>query len=489
MSEKSEFPLSCDILVFGGTGDLALHKLLPALYHLHRENRLPADTRILALARSARTPEQFLALAERHCRAQVARAEFDAADWQSFAARLDYLAMDASQSADFGRLRQRLKHSAERVLVHYLATAPDLFAPIAQHLKLAGLAGPQARIVLEKPLGHSLESAQAINQAIGAVFDESRVFRIDHYLGKETVQNLLALRFANTLFEPLWRSAYIDHVQISVNETLGVENRGAYYDHAGAMRDMVQNHLLQLLCLLTMEVPVHFDAESVRDEKLKILHALRPIAGQDVQDRTVRGQYGAGHIGGQEVPAYWFEKQVDNDSDTETFVALRADIDNWRWSGVPFYLRTGKRMAKKRSEIVIQFKPVPHDLIGDGTGPANRLWIRLQPEERISLQLMAKTPGRGMQLEPVELDLNLAQASRGKRRWDAYERLLLDVIEGDSTLFMRRDEVEAAWRWIDPILDGWQEHYQRPRSYPAGSDGPEQAQMLLELQGREWLDP
>ena len=302
MSETSAFPLSCDILVFGGTGDLALHKLLPALYHLHREERLPADTRILALARSQRSQEAYLALAERHCRAQVARADFSVADWQSFATRLDYLAMDASQSADFSRLRQRLKFGHERVLVHYLATAPDLFAPIAQNLKVAGLAGPNTRIVLEKPLGHSLESARAINQAIGQVFDESRVFRIDHYLGKETVQNLLALRFANTLFEPLWRSAYVDHVQISVNETLGVENRGAYYDHAGAMRDMVQNHLLQLLCLVAMEVPVHFDAESVRDEKLKILQALRPIGGLDVQDRTVRGQYGAGRIGGQEVP-------------------------------------------------------------------------------------------------------------------------------------------------------------------------------------------
>ncbi|GLU36347.1 glucose-6-phosphate 1-dehydrogenase [Pseudomonas sp. NBRC 100443] len=489
MSETSAFPLSCDILVFGGTGDLALHKLLPALYHLHREERLPADTRILALARSQRSQEAYLALAERHCRAQVARADFSVADWQSFATRLDYLAMDASQSADFSRLRQRLKFGHERVLVHYLATAPDLFAPIAQNLKVAGLAGPNTRIVLEKPLGHSLESARAINQAIGQVFDESRVFRIDHYLGKETVQNLLALRFANTLFEPLWRSAYVDHVQISVNETLGVENRGAYYDHAGAMRDMVQNHLLQLLCLVAMEVPVHFDAESVRDEKLKILQALRPIGGLDVQDRTVRGQYGAGRIGGQEVPAYWFEKNVDNDSDTETFVALRAEIDNWRWAGVPFYLRTGKRMAKKCSEIVIQFKPVPHALIGDGSGPANRLWIRLQPEERISLQLMTKTPGKGMRLEPAELDLNLAQtASPGKRRWDAYERLLLDVIQGDSTLFMRRDEVEAAWRWIDPIIAGWQEHYQRPRPYPAGSNGPEQAQMLLELQGRRWLE-
>ncbi|AGI26806.1 glucose-6-phosphate 1-dehydrogenase [Pseudomonas sp. ATCC 13867] len=485
---SASLPSSCDILVFGGSGDLALHKLLPALYHLHRENRLPADTRIFALARGNRDNASYLALAERNCRAQVARNDFSTEAWRSFAQRLEYLSIDASQSADFGRLRTALKRSEGRVLVHYLATAPSLFVPIAQNLKIAGLAGPQARIVLEKPLGHSLESALAINQAIGEVFDESRVFRIDHYLGKETVQNLMALRFANTLFEPVWRNGHIDHVQITVSETLGVENRGAYYDHAGAMRDMVQNHLLQLLCLVTMEAPVRFDAEAVRNEKVKILQALKPISGQDVQDKTVRGQYTAGHIGGQEVPAYWFEKNVDNDSDTETFVAVQAEIDNWRWSAVPFYLRTGKRMAKKCSEIVIQFKPAPNGLIG-AASTANRLWIRLQPEERISVQLMAKAPGKGMQLEPVELDLNLAQAfSRNKRRWDAYERLLLDVIEGDSTLFMRRDEVEAAWRWIDPIIKGWQEHYQSPRPYPAGSNGPEQAQTLLELQGRRWLE-
>jgi glucose-6-phosphate 1-dehydrogenase len=296
----------------------------------------------------------------------------------------------------------------------------------------------------------------------------------------------MALRFANALFEPVWRAGHIDHVQISVNETLGVENRGAYYEQSGAMRDMLQNHLLQLLCLVAMEAPVRFDAEAVRNEKVKILQALKPISGLDVQDKTVRGQYGAGQVGGEAVSAYYFEKNVDNDSDTETFVAVQAEIDNWRWAGVPFYLRTGKRMARKSSEIVIQFKPVPHRLFE--AGEANRLIIRLQPEERISLQLMGKSPGKGMRLRPLELDLNMAQIEPQSRRWDAYERLLLDVIEGDSTLFMRRDEVEAAWSWIDPIIHGWQEAYQSPRPYPAGSDGPEQAHSLLELQGREWLD-
>ena len=478
--------LSCDMLVFGGSGDLALHKLLPALYHLHRDGRLAADMRIIAVARSPLQRSQYQALAERHCRAQVARADFTSDSWQGFAERLDYLAMDAAQSAEYGRLARLLGNPAGRLRIFYLATAPALFAAIAEHLATAGLADARSRIVLEKPIGHSLASAQAINATIGRVFSEAQVFRIDHYLGKETVQNLMALRFANALFEPVWRSGHIDHVQISVNETLGVENRGAYYDRAGAMRDMLQNHLLQLLCLVAMEAPMRFDAESVRNEKVRILQALRPISGLDVQDRTVRGQYVAGQIAGQDVPAYYFEKQVDNDSDTETFVALRAEIDNWRWAGVPFYLRTGKRMARKCSQIVIQFKPVPQRLFDNDQ--ANCLVIRLQPEERISLQLMGKSPGKGMRLTAMELDLNLAQVFPQKRRWDAYERLLLDVIEGDSTLFMRRDEVEAAWAWVDPILDGWQQYYQSPRPYPAGRNGPEQADSLLERSGHQWFE-
>lgn len=478
--------LSCDMLVFGGSGDLALHKLLPALYHLHRDGRLAADMRIIAVARSPLQRSQYQALAERHCRAQVARADFTSDSWQGFAERLDYLAMDAAQSAEYGRLARLLGNPAGRLRIFYLATAPALFAAIAEHLATAGLADARSRIVLEKPIGHSLASAQAINATIGRVFSEAQVFRIDHYLGKETVQNLMALRFANALFEPVWRSGHIEHVQISVNETLGVENRGAYYDRAGAMRDMLQNHLLQLLCLVAMEAPMRFDAESVRNEKVRILQALRPISGLDVQDRTVRGQYVAGQIVGQYVPAYYFEKQVDNDSDTETFVALRAEIDNWRWAGVPFYLRTGKRMARKCSQIVIQFKPVPQRLFDNDQ--ANCLVIRLQPEERISLQLMGKSPGKGMRLTAMELDLNLAQVFPQKRRWDAYERLLLDVIEGDSTLFMRRDEVEAAWAWVDPILDGWQQYYQSPRPYPAGRNGPEQADSLLERSGHQWFE-
>ncbi|WP_145184486.1 glucose-6-phosphate dehydrogenase [Pseudomonas sp. URMO17WK12:I11] len=476
--------IPCDILVFGGTGDLALHKLLPALYHLYREARLHNAVRIIALARRHISRNEYVRLAERHCRAQIARNDFEEEVWQRFSARLDYFPLDASQSADFGRLARYLGEPGGLTRVFYLATAPNLFAPIATHLQIAGLADSEARIVLEKPIGHSRASATAINEAIGAVFGESQVFRIDHYLGKETVQNLMALRFANALLEPVWRNGQVDHVQISVCETLGVENRGAYYDRAGATRDMLQNHLLQLLCLVAMEPPAQFEAEAVRDEKVKVLRALKPICGQDVQDKTVRGQYGAGYIGGQEVPAYYFEKDVDNDTDTETFVAVQAHIDNWRWAGVPFYLRTGKRMARRSSQIVIQFKPVPHELFTGGQ--VNQLVIQLQPEERISLRMMSKSPGKGMRLEPVELDLNLAQVFGQTRRWEAYERLLLDIVEGDSTLFMRRDEVDAAWAWIDPILNGWQEHFQAPRHYAAGSNGPEQANTLLARHGRHW---
>jgi len=483
-------PSSCDILVFGGSGDLALHKLLPALYHLHRENRLPADTRIFALARSQRDNAAYLELAERNCRVQVARSDFSAEAWRSFAQRLQYVAMDASQSADFGRVAKALKRSEGRVLVHYLATAPSLFAPIAQNLKIAGLAGPLARIVLEKPLGHSLESALAINQAIGEVFDESRVFRIDHYLGNETVQNLMALRFANTLFEPVWRNGPIDHVQITVSETLGVENRGGYYDHAGAMRDMVQNHLLQLLCLIAMDPPADLTADSIRDEKVKVLRALEPIAPEQLATRVVRGQYTAGYIDGKAVPGYLAEENANTNSDAETFVALRVAIRNWRWSGVPFYLRTGKRMPQKLSQIVIHFKEPPHYIFAPEQRSliSNRLIIRLQPDEGISLQVMTKDQGlgKGMQLRTGPLQLNFSETFQTARTPDAYERLLLEVTQGSQNLFVRKDEIEAAWTWCDGLIDGWGRLGEEPKPYPAGSWGPQAAVALIARDGRDW---
>lgn len=482
--------ISCDIVVFGGTGDLAMRKLLPALYYLHRDGHLHPETRILALARAQHSLESYGKLVKRHVSQHVARGDFDATHWERFAKRLDYLSLDVSQRVAFPRLTKVLSPGTGRVRVFYLATMPGLFAATVQHLSSVGLVDEHARVVLEKPLGESLETANEINDRIGKVFDETRVFRIDHYLGKEAVQNLLALRFGNALFEPLWRNAHIDHVQISVLESVGVENRGDYYDRAGAMRDMVQNHLLQLLCLVAMEAPVHFEPEAVRNEKLKILEALRPITGMDVQDRTVRGQYGAGQHAGERMPAYYFEKKVDHDSNTETYVALKTEVDNWRWAGVPFYLRTGKCMAQRKSEIVIQFKPVPHRLFPrSGDNPENnRLIISLQPDEGIRLSLMAKSPGRGMGLQNVDLNLDFAAAFT-RRRWDAYERLLLDVIEGDATLFMRRDEIEAAWRWVDPIIEGWGDFYRSPKPYAAGSWGPDAADSLLERLGHSWLDP
>lgn len=485
---SARYGKACDIVVFGGTGDLAMRKLLPALFYLHRDRHLHPDTRILSLARARHEGDSYRKLVHRHVSQHVAKADFDEQAWSGFAERLDYMTLNISQRVEFARLARHLGDQPGRVRVFYLATLPDLFAPTALHLESAGLVNDEARIVLEKPLGDSLETANEINDRIGRVFDESRVFRIDHFLGKEAVQNLLALRFGNALFEPLWRNGHIDHVQISVLETVGVENRGAYYDHAGAMRDMVQNHLLQLLCLVAMEAPVHFEPEAVRNEKLKILEALRPITGMDVQDQTVRGQYSKGKRAGETLPAYYFEKSVDHDSNTETFVALKAEIDNWRWAGVPFYLRTGKSLAQRKSEIIIQFKSVPHRLFPGNDSPiSNRLVIRLQPDESISLSLMAKSPGRGMVLQEVELDLHFDEAFQ-RRRWDAYERLLLDVIQGDATLFMRRDEIEAAWRWVDPIIRGWREVYRSPKRYAAGSWGPEAADSLLERNGHVWFD-
>ena len=473
------------LILFGGGGDLAMRMLLPSLYFLDHDGLLPDGLKIIGAARSDESPEEYVAKVHEAVKARAeADGGWDEASWARMKSRLDYLAVDATDPESLAPLKAKC---GDGEVTSFLAVSPSLYGRIVTAMKAAGLAEKNCRIVLEKPVGRDLESFLEIDDAVAHAFDERQVFRIDHYLGKETVQNLIALRFGNTIFEPLWNNLTVDHVQITVGETVGVGDRWPYYDEYGALRDMLQNHMLQLLCLVAMEPPSDLDPDSVRNEKVKVLRSLRPITLEEAERVTVRGQYVAGTSEGK--PAKGYDEERGQPSDTETFVAIRADIDNWRWAGVPFFMRTGKRLPEKRTEIVIQFKPVPHALIGDGSGPANRLWIRLQPEERISLQLMTKTPGKGMRLEPAELDLNLAQtASPGKRRWDAYERLLLDVIQGDSTLFMRRDEVEAAWRWIDPIIAGWQEHYQRPRPYPAGSNGPEQAQMLLELQGRRWLE-
>ena len=416
--------------------------------------------------------------------------DFDAETWDRFAGRLRHVQLDAMAADGWDRLHAALSDEAGRPRVFYLATAPALFGPTCQGLHDAGLITPHARVVLEKPIGTDLASAQAINDQVGAVFAEDQIFRIDHYLGKETVQNLMALRFANSLFEPLWSHGSIDHVQITVAENLGVEGRGGYYDKAGALRDMVQNHIVQLLCLVAMEPPAAFDADAVRDEKLKVLKALRPITPADIDTKTVRGQYKAGAIDGAPVVGYLDENGGNTQSPTETLVVLKAEIENWRWAGVPFYLRTGKRMPARRSEIVVQYRPVPHSIFGAsaGTITPNRLVIRLQPDEGIGLELMTKDRGPGgMRLVKAPLNLSFGETFQS-RTPDAYERLLMDVVRGNPTLFMRRDEVEAAWHWIEPILTAWNQSADPPKSYAAGTWGPSSAVALIERDGRSWYD-
>jgi glucose-6-phosphate 1-dehydrogenase len=402
----------------------------------------------------------------------------------TFLNRLHYQPLDATDTAGFAALAAKVG-IAEHGLAIFLSTAPGLFEPTIAGLSAGGLAGENVRIGLEKPLGTDLESSRAINDAVARAFPEERTFRIDHYLGKETVQNLLALRFANILFEPLWNAAHIDHVQITVTETVGLEGRVGFYDGAGALRDMVQNHMLQLLALVAMEPPASYDATAIRDEKVKVLRALR-LTGPD---ETVTGQYRAGAIAGEAVPGY--DDELGKDSATETFVAIKAHLDNWRWKGVPFYLRTGKRMPERRTEIVVQFKRVPHSIFA-GAGARsepNRLVIRIQPEENITLSLMAKVPGldrEGIRLRPVPLDIAMANAFAGPNKRIAYERLLLDLIEGDQTLFVRRDEVEAQWDWVDAIRASWASHAVTPKNYTAGSWGPSAAIALTERDGVHW---
>ncbi|MGH7043579.1 MAG: glucose-6-phosphate dehydrogenase, partial [Acetobacteraceae bacterium] len=407
---------------------------------------------------------------------------------ERFLAALSYVRLDAARpDGGWEGLAGRLDPA--RVRVFYLATAPDLYGPICRNIAAAGLVSPGARVVLEKPIGHDLESARSINDQVGAVFTEAQIYRIDHYLGKETVQNLLALRFANAIFERLWNADVIDHVQITVAETVGLEGRGPYYDGAGALRDMVQNHLLQLLCLTAMEPPGSLDADRVRDEKLKVLRALRPMTPDGIAAAAVRGQYDAGMIDGERVPGYLADLGAGRESSTETFVALKVEVMNWRWAGVPFYLRTGKRLPHKVSEIVVQFRAVPLALFpGGGAGALepNRLVIRLQPEEGMQLAMMTKEPGPGgLRLAPTALDISFEQAF-SLRYPDAYERLLMDTVRGNPTLFMRRDEVEAAWAWVEPVLEAWAARGDPPRPYAAGNWGPSAAIGLIERDGRTW---
>nr|WP_313633827.1 glucose-6-phosphate dehydrogenase [Brevundimonas naejangsanensis] len=478
------------LILFGGGGDLALRMLLPSLYLLDHDGLLPDGLKIIAAARTEETTEAYL---KKVREAVQPRAEADNAwsedSWRRLTERLEYMAVDATDADSLKPLRAR---AGEGAITAFLAVSPSLYGRIVTAMKTAGLAGPDDRIVLEKPVGRDLESFREIDDAVAHAFDERQVFRIDHYLGKETVQNLIALRFGNAIFEPLWNNLTIDHVQITVGETVGVGDRWPYYDEYGALRDMVQNHMLQLLCLVAMEPPSDLDPDSVRNEKVKVLRSLRPIMAEDAERVTVRGQYRAGDIEGRSVESY--EAERGQPSDTETFVALRADIDNWRWAGVPFFMRTGKRLAEKRTEIVIQFKPVPHSIFGHGERGDiydNRLVIELQPDEDISLSVMNKKPGleQRMQLQPIQMSLSWGQdgkAGAAPRRRIAYERLLLDALHGDSTLFVRRDEAEQAWKWVDEVADAWSCRECRPLDYEAGSWGPEAADLLLSRTGRKW---
>ncbi|MEV6985854.1 glucose-6-phosphate dehydrogenase [Sphaerisporangium sp. NPDC051017] len=476
--------------MFGGTGDLSMRKLLPALYHSDRDGRLAPETRIIALSRAGLDDADFRGKVEAEVRPGL-HAD-DAEGWDRFLGRLHHVTADVTADTQthpgWGRLTRMLAGREGSDRIFYLASPPMTFGAFCRAVHAAGLVTPCSRVVLEKPLGRDLEGARRINDEVGAIFEERQIFRIDHYLGKETVQNLLVLRFANAFLEPIWNSLWIDHVQITAAESVGTPGRRGYYDHAGALRDMVQNHLLQLLCLVAMEPPSRGDRESIRDEKVKVLQALRPISGTEADRFTVRGQYAAGEVDGRAVPGYLDEPDktppTDASRHVETFTAIRAEVKNWRWAGVPFYLRTGKRMPYRRSEIVVQFKDVPHSIFPGGS--PNRLVLRLQPSEGIHLHIMAKEPGAGDVIpRPVPLSLSFADTFRA-RVPEAYERLLMDVLAGNPTLFMRRDEVEAAWSWIDPIIATWESRDALPEPYTAGTSGPAAARELLGRSGRAW---
>ena len=468
-----------DLVIFGATGDLARRKILPGLFRRFIAGQMPEDAQIIGAARSALDDAGF------HAEVRAALSEFapglgDETAVEGFLKRLFYVPVDAKGTDGWGALKAKIRPGV--IHAFYFSVAPSLFGDIAERLAGHGIADADSRIVVEKPFGRDLETARALNATLAQHFAEGQIYRIDHYLGKETVQNLMAVRFANILFEPLWNAQYVDHVQITVAETVGVGGRGGYYDQSGALRDMVQNHMMQLLCLIAMEPPYHFDPDAVRDEKLKVIRALEPVGPEEI----VRGQYQAG-----DAPGY-VEDAENPDSRTESFVALKVKISNWRWQGTPFYLRTGKKLRARTSEIAVVFREPPHSIFDDSGEPkANELVIRLQPNEGMNLKVMIKEPGPGgMRLVQVPLDMSFAEAlgAEGSDMPDAYERLIMDVIRGNQTLFMRGDEVEAAWAWTDPIIQAWEDGKSRPEPYDPGSSGPEDALRLLHRDNRRWRE-
>ncbi|MDB5706961.1 MAG: glucose-6-phosphate dehydrogenase [Sphingomonas bacterium] len=478
------------LLLFGATGDLAQRMLLPSLYGLHADGLLPEGLTITGTARSEHDDASYRKFAKQALDEFLPEDRKDEKAIKSFLERLGYQALDATDLGHYNLLAKKVGDVAGGLAI-FLSTAPSLFEPVIRGLESAGLAGETVRIGLEKPLGYDLASSREINDTVATAFPESRTFRIDHYLGKETVQNILALRFGNSFFEPVWNAQGIDNIQITIAETVGLEDRAGYYDTAGALRDMVANHMLQLLALIAMEPPARFDGTAIRDEKAKVFRSLRKIKPEEAPHMTVTGQYTQGAVNGAIVKGYIDE--LGKPSTTETFVAIKAHVDNWRWQGVPFYLRTGKRMPNRHSEIAIQFKAVPHSMFASRGGllQPNMLIIRLQPEEYVQLLVMAKEPGLdrdGIRLREVPLNLSLDAEFAGTRRRIAYERLLLDLIEGDPTLFVRRDEVEAQWEWIDAIRAGWIANDVKPKSYGSGTWGPSAAIALTERDGVTWQD-
>ncbi|HEY8361132.1 MAG TPA: glucose-6-phosphate dehydrogenase [Ramlibacter sp.] len=480
--------MSFDLVLFGGTGDLAWRKLMPALFQAFRHGTLPEGGRIIGIARDDLSDAQYR---------DLIRSRFDNVDldkrpspqeFDRFAGLLHYLRLDLSQPQDYRRLATMLRERHAETVVMYLATAPALFTTVVQQLAAAGLNRPNTRLVLEKPLGHDLASNRAINVAVREVLSEKQIFRIDHYLGKPAVQNLFAMRFGNAVFEPVWRREHIANIQITIAEDFGVEKRGSFYDSTGTLRDMVQNHALQLLCALAMEPPINAHADAIRDEKLKVLRALKPWTAETLDTHAVRGQYAAGKVDGEPVPGYRDEPGVDPQSRTETFVALRADIASWRWAGVPFYIRTGKRLAAREAHIVVNFREAPHAIFSAPPGTSNRLVIHLQPRDGLELHLLAQgqqNRREGATLAPVQLDLDFDKRF-GSERVGAYERLLLDAIAGRLNLFVRSDEQEEAWRWVEPLLEHWRNDTREPRPYAAGTWGPSASSAMIARDGFCW---
>ncbi|MBL4607909.1 MAG: glucose-6-phosphate dehydrogenase [Pseudomonadales bacterium] len=476
-----------DILLFGGRGDLAQRKLIPALFQLHKNQTLAPTSRIIGLSRGNISSEEYCNILFRALEEYSPKGVGTTEQWSSFSKRISFLMLDGNSHDDFIKLSQMLKEEQTSNRLFYLATQPSLYVHICRNLAENNLITESSRVILEKPIGQDLKTAQDINRHVSTWFKEEQIYRIDHYLGKETVQNLLILRFANSLFESQWNNNYIDHIQITIAEKIGVGSRGSFFEQVGTMRDMVQNHLLQLLCIIAMEPPYDSSPDAIRDEKLKVLKALKPIKEEALHNNVVRGQYSHSTNDTEMLRAYQDEDDVPANSNMETFVALKAEIDNWRWAGVPFYLRTGRRMATSLCEIVVEYKKIPHSIFSSFNSSAipNKLVIRLQPDESIKLRICEKRMGPGMNIQPTELNLS-PDRSAGEHPPTAYERLLHDAINANATLFMRRDELEAAWKWVDPIIEDWNKTNNIPSAYPAGSWGPAASTLLLAKDGRLW---